>query len=632
MALRAREREAAARARNRLQKARAATAAAPGRFAHVEPKVNSWAAASTASSSSVSSTSTLGASHGDGRRIVRSSSVASTASCISSSSTIVAYSSLTRAKLPATDELRILLPQSVRPGGKVSSPHCRDRPLLLSTLCDESGDDGDVVMDDVRPAAQPEATGDRSGRRAAPAALPSAGPRTLLRSLDSHPPSSAVKRRAMPPPAPRGAALVPDAKQLDRSSSSLTAYSGSSQGSNASARRGSTALTILSPPSRGKPTVLVQATPDHLSSKINGTVPGKLRSGVQVALHRVVPDLQRKLGTRDPVEMAVRLGSINAAIPAAVPVPAEVLEMVKAQAAPPKRRLPFMPLERDPDPLLVTEYAEDIYRHLRTMEIRTMPAHVDYMKLQPCLDWQMRTKLLCWIIQIHARFRLVPETLFLTVNIIDRFLALKQTALEKLQLLGVVALLVASKFEEIRAPSVADLVYMVDGAYTADEILLAERFVLNLLRFELGFPGPYGFIRRISGAENFDATTRNIAKFFLEVAMLDPRLIQHPSSHLAAASMLLARRVSCNGEWTPHHELVSGYSERDLLDCVYVLLEDVRITCSRGRQAHAAREGGGASSEASDKDIEIVFDKYATDVYGRVSLRTLETLSRLGMV
>lgn len=90
------------------------------------------------------------------------------------------------------------------------------------------------------------------------------------------------------------------------------------------------------------------------------------------------------------------------------------------------------------------------------------------MLRQTELDWTMRKTLVSWIIQVHSQFKLLPETLFLTVNLIDRTLSCKLISLSKLQLVGVTALLIASKYEEILSPSVQDLVYMTDNGNFVD--------------------------------------------------------------------------------------------------------------------------------------------------------------------
>lgn len=87
-----------------------------------------------------------------------------------------------------------------------------------------------------------------------------------------------------------------------------------------------------------------------------------------------------------------------------------------------------------------------------------------YIQRQNELDWGMRSTLVSWLLQVHSQFKLLPETLYLTVNLIDRTLSLKLISLSKLQLVGITALLIASKYEEILSPSVQDLVYMTDNS------------------------------------------------------------------------------------------------------------------------------------------------------------------------
>lgn len=165
------------------------------------------------------------------------------------------------------------------------------------------------------------------------------------------------------------------------------------------------------------------------------------------------------------------------------------------------------------------------------------------------IQWSMRAILMDWLIQVHNRFSLLPETLFLCVNYIDRFLSCKIVSLGKLQLVGATALFIASKYEEINCPSVEEIVYMVDKGYTADEILKAERFMLSMLQFELGCPGPMSFLRRISKADDYDLETRTLAKYFIEITIMDERFVGSPPSYIAAGAHLLARMMLRKGEW-----------------------------------------------------------------------------------
>ena len=83
----------------------------------------------------------------------------------------------------------------------------------------------------------------------------------------------------------------------------------------------------------------------------------------------------------------------------------------------------------------------------------------------------MRQILIGWLVEVHLKFKLLPETLFLTVNIIDRYTLYKQVKRTDYQLIGVTAMLIASKYEEIYAPEIGDFVYMTDKAYSKAQML-----------------------------------------------------------------------------------------------------------------------------------------------------------------
>lgn len=68
------------------------------------------------------------------------------------------------------------------------------------------------------------------------------------------------------------------------------------------------------------------------------------------------------------------------------------------------------------------------------------------VRAQPQLNERMRGVLVDWLIHLHMTFRMSPETLFIAVNTVDRFLALRQVTRSKLQLLGVTAMYLACKY------------------------------------------------------------------------------------------------------------------------------------------------------------------------------------------
>ena len=219
------------------------------------------------------------------------------------------------------------------------------------------------------------------------------------------------------------------------------------------------------------------------------------------------------------------------------------------------------------DPMMVSDYVVEIFENLRESEKRMMP-DPHYMVKQKELRWKMRAILVDWLVEVHQKFKLLPETLFLTVNVIDRFLSLRSVPFSKLQLVGITAMFIAAKYEEVYAPSVTQYVYMADGGYEVEEVLKAERSILTTLGFNLQYPNPLNFLRRVSKADDYDLNTRTMGKYLMEVTLLDESFLKYTPSMIAAAAIYISRWVHSNCEWNANLEHYAGYSEKDLQSCV----------------------------------------------------------------
>jgi G2/mitotic-specific cyclin 1/2 len=238
-------------------------------------------------------------------------------------------------------------------------------------------------------------------------------------------------------------------------------------------------------------------------------------------------------------------------------------EVLVEPIAPTPKELPSDVLDLDTedleDPLMVAEYVVEIFEYYKELEPQTM-ANPNYINDQPDLEWQMRGILVDWLLEVHQKFRLLPETLFLAVNLIDRFLSFKVVQLDRLQLVGITALFIASKYEEVLSPHVSNFRHVADDAFTEDEILSAERFVLTALNYDISrYPNPMNFLRRISKADNYDVQTRTLGKYLLEISCLDHRFIGHSPSQIAAAAMYMARLVLDRGEWVRLEFLLTNH-------------------------------------------------------------------------
>lgn len=238
----------------------------------------------------------------------------------------------------------------------------------------------------------------------------------------------------------------------------------------------------------------------------------------------------------------------------------------------PVRGVP-LPVDDDiDDPCMVPEYITEIFDYLRKLEPTTQP-NPDYMDHQRDLEWDTREILIDWLIEVHTRFSMLPETLFLAVNIIDRFLSVKVVRLDKFQLVGVTALLIASKYEEAVTLHVQHYARLADNGFTEDEILRAERFILSSLDYNLSYPNPMNFLRHISKADQYEIATRTIAKYLTEISILDNRFMEFLPSHTAAAAMYLSRMIFDRGEWDDHLVYYSDYTEEEVLPVVRLMID-----------------------------------------------------------
>jgi hypothetical protein len=130
-------------------------------------------------------------------------------------------------------------------------------------------------------------------------------------------------------------------------------------------------------------------------------------------------------------------------------------------------------------------YEKDIVRHLIMLEVRRQPV-TNYFSIQPDVSVHMRSILLNWLVEVHMKYKLLPQTLFVAVNIIDRYLEKRIVHRNKLQLLGITSLWIAAKFEEIyQVPKISNLIFICDSTYSRSDILEMEGNVLLDLDFDL---------------------------------------------------------------------------------------------------------------------------------------------------
>lgn len=230
------------------------------------------------------------------------------------------------------------------------------------------------------------------------------------------------------------------------------------------------------------------------------------------------------------------------------------------------------------DPQQCSQYAYDIYRNLRVAELIRRPQSNFMETLQRDITQSMRAILVDWIVEVSEEYKLVPDTLYLTVHCIDLFLSQNHVERKNLQLLGITCMLVASKYEEMCAPHIEEFCFITDNAYTKNEVLAMESLVLNFLGFRLSAPTVRTFLRRFVRAAQVSYKNPNLeleflANYLAELTLVEYDFLKFRPSAIAASSVFLARWTLDQSihPWSPTLEHFTDYKAQDLKTTVLAL-------------------------------------------------------------
>lgn len=224
------------------------------------------------------------------------------------------------------------------------------------------------------------------------------------------------------------------------------------------------------------------------------------------------------------------------------------------------------------NPQLCAEYAPYLYSYLRQLESQLF-IRKDFLHGFH-INGRIRGILVDWLVEVHSQFKLLQETLFLTIYLLDRYMQLdgRNVKRNRYQLVGVTAMFTASKIEEMYPPELRDFVYIADNSYSADEIRQTEIRMLTVLKFGVGRPLPLHFLRRYSKAGDVDILQHTLAKYLVELAQVEYDLAHLAPSKLAAAALylsllLLTPEVTLD-VWNPSLDWYSQYTKHQLLPTV----------------------------------------------------------------
>ncbi|XP_056466407.1 cyclin N-terminal domain-containing protein 2 [Gadus chalcogrammus] len=184
--------------------------------------------------------------------------------------------------------------------------------------------------------------------------------------------------------------------------------------------------------------------------------------------------------------------------------------------------------------------AWDMFEHMMTNQYRNTFASAELPR--PFTD-TTRAVLVDWLIQVHEMLHFQDETLYLAISLMNRGLRQIKVSTVNLQLLGVVCLFLAAKKEECLVPEVSELCYLMDNGYTKKQLLRMERRVLSGLQFDLSHCSPLDFLLFTASIARCSAKVVWMARYLLELSLLEGECVVYLPMQLAGAVLCLARRV-----------------------------------------------------------------------------------------
>ncbi|KAL8846408.1 MAG: hypothetical protein Q9221_008489 [Calogaya cf. arnoldii] len=210
-------------------------------------------------------------------------------------------------------------------------------------------------------------------------------------------------------------------------------------------------------------------------------------------------------------------------------------------------------------------YGADILSHMEKMEVETLP-DVASIDIQTEIQWYMRPYLLDFLIEAHTAFALLPETFFLTINLLDRYCSKRIVYKRHYQLVGSAALLIAAKYgdRKERVPTIRELKCMCCNLYDDEMFTQMEWHVLQTLGWNIGHPTIDSFLQLALDNVMYDPEVEHMTRYISEMALFHKDFVSKRPSDMARASLALARCILDRPQ-APSSDWAAQYDPQTLL-------------------------------------------------------------------
>ena len=172
-----------------------------------------------------------------------------------------------------------------------------------------------------------------------------------------------------------------------------------------------------------------------------------------------------------------------------------------------------------------------------------------------------------WLSYIVYFFSQSNETLFMSINIMDRYISKKKITLDKYQLVGISSYLIASKYEDTNSPMINELIYISKNIYTHDDIISMEKDILKTLNFDIISVSSYQFFSFFYLISNINNKTLFcLGHLILEICLLNIDIMSYNQSLIAIGAFLIGiKSLQIKGNLS-EIKFFCNYNENEIKD------------------------------------------------------------------
>ena len=226
------------------------------------------------------------------------------------------------------------------------------------------------------------------------------------------------------------------------------------------------------------------------------------------------------------------------------------------------------------------------------MQLKIIP-DVESIDMQTEIQWYMRPFIVDFLIEAHQAFGLLPETLFLTINILDRYCSKRIVYRRHFQLVGCTALWIACKFSETprAVPHLKELEGMCCGLYDQDMFVQMERHVMDTLNWYIGAATVDGFLKLAIDGQPEDVELENMAFYIAEMATFYRDFVSVRPSDIAKAALYLAA-IILHRRPLPASHWAATHNNAVLVQLSQLLARPTQVLYTKYKAEHKNRVSG----------------------------------------